>query len=369
VVADDIPMDQDPVPAPRHGRRAWFRMRVSWAERKRLLYREAWISVLAMEGLLAAAWSIPADGLGEGTVASLVFCVHLGVRIVTWHIAGFAFLVMLLALAFRRGWLLLASAPAGAVFLVLNIGSSLPCEPPSLGSQRLKVMSVNLLMVNRNTQPIIDEIRRERPDVVSFQEYTVHWDKALRAALAKSFPYEVHDCREDSFGAAIYSRIPLENVDTRMSLGKGEVPGLGFIDVPAFRAEFRHDGRTWVIYDIHTLPPRLLSYIRGQRRQVRELTELVRGERGPTLVTGDFNWNQYTEYHRGMVRLGYLDGQTQAGRGLGNTWPVLGPLSFLPGIRLDHIYMRNLDCEEFRTGAALGSDHRAVIAVVGVPRR
>ncbi len=367
--ADDSPPRPSPAPSEAQERAPWLRRRISWAERKKILYREAWIAAISLQLLLAAAWAAPTGGLGDGTAWILLFWVALVLRMLTWHIAGLVAVVLLSSLAVRKWRLALASAPAGGLFLVLCAGAVGSGDPPPVEGARLKVMSVNLLMVNRDTQPTIDEIRREDPDVISFQEYALHWDKALRAALGERYPYEVHDCREDSFGGAIYSRIPLKNAGTDLSLGSGEAPGIGFIDVPAFRAEFTHEGATWVLYNVHMLPPRLPSYVRVQRRQFRELSEMLRAETRPTLVTGDFNWNQFTQYHRGMGRLGFASGQEQVGSGSGNTWPVNGLLRYLPGLRLDHLYARGLAFDEFRTGGATGSDHRAVIAIVGANRR
>ena len=69
-------------------------------------------------------------------------------------------------------------------------------------------MSVNLLMVNKDTGPLTEEIRASGADIVLLQEYTEHWHAALRAALAEDYPYECHVCRDDSFGAAVYSNRP-----------------------------------------------------------------------------------------------------------------------------------------------------------------
>ncbi len=46
----------------------------------------------------------------------------------------------------------------------------------------------------------------------------------------------------------------------------------------------------------------------------------------------------------------------------------MGPLRWLPGIRIDAIYLRGLVCLDHRTGAALGSDHRSLIADVANPQ-
>ncbi len=355
------------VPQEERPHRPWLRLRIPWEERKRLLRREAWIAAISVQVLLGAAWLVPADALGDSRGALGLFCAAMVTRILTWHLGLLVGVIWLISLATRQWRLAAASTPHGAFTLILSVGAFLPADQPPSRGTTLKVMSVNLLMVNRDTAPTIAEIEREAPDVLAFQEVSPHWHKALESSLAARYPHRLAEVRDDSFGMALYSRLPLENATTELPLANGNDPDLGYIEVPAIRAEIRHDGGTWVVYNIHTLPPRLLSYIRVQRRQVRNLFAHLRAETSPTLVAGDFNWTQFTAYHAGMRSLGFADGQSQAGRGLGTTWPVNGLLRYIPGIRLDHLYLRGLVCTRYATGAALGSDHRAVIATVGQP--
>jgi endonuclease/exonuclease/phosphatase (EEP) superfamily protein YafD len=345
-----------------------LRLRIPWEERKRLLRREAWIAAVSVQVVLGAAWLTPVDGLGDSREALGLFCAAMVTRILTWHLGLLVWVIWLISLATRQWRLVAASTPLGVLFLVITVGAFLPAHPPSSAGASIKVMSVNLLMVNRATAPTIAEIERESPDVIAFQEVSPHWQKALEASLGGRYPYRLQEVRDDSFGAALYSRLPLANSTTELPLGNGNDPDLGTIEVPSIRAEIQHEGGTWVVYNVHTLPPRLLSYIRVQRRQFRDLSAFLQRETLPTLVTGDFNWTQFTSYHTGMRELGFVDAHAQAGRGLGATWPAIGPLRFVPGIRLDHLYLRGLVCTSCATGAALGSDHRAVIATVGRPR-
>jgi len=79
---------------------------------------------------------------------------------------------------------------------------------------------------------------------------------------------------------------------------------------------------------VHTLPPRNLESARGHRVMVaRLLAELDRLE------------------------------------GFASSWPVLGPLRWLPGLRLDHVFAsRHFGVTAARRGEGWGSDHRPVEA-------
>jgi endonuclease/exonuclease/phosphatase (EEP) superfamily protein YafD len=47
-----------------------------------------------------------------------------------------------------------------------------------------------------------------------------------------------------------------------------------------------------------------------------------------------------------------------------------GPLAWLPGIRIDHVYLSpELTATAARVGSFVGSDHRPVIAEVGLRAR
>src|SRR5207253_1413069 len=95
--------------------------------------------------------------------------------------------------------LMLAAIPLTLGVLPL-CWSFIPHAAPTLASPPLRVISANLLMINRDTQGIIDEILAEDADIVFLQEYTEHWDRAMKAAVAQRYPHHAGETSEDSFG-------------------------------------------------------------------------------------------------------------------------------------------------------------------------
>jgi endonuclease/exonuclease/phosphatase (EEP) superfamily protein YafD len=220
-------------------------------------------------------------------------------------------------------------------------------------------MSCNLLMVNKDTRPILDEIRAARPDVLLLQEYTAEWHDAVKASgVATELPYSSHVTRDDSFGVAVYSRFPfVGEVDNRLPLGRA--------GVEQTRAVVDVDGRHVAVYNVHLLPPRRLDYTIDSRLQFAGLLDALSSERLPFVLGGDMNLTGDTPQQHDLRRAGALDAHDAAGRGRGSTWPVNSFLRYVPGFRLDHVYAGNgLTPVNCVTGEGRGSDHRPVIADV-----
>src|SRR6266516_4777318 len=144
----------------------------SWPQRKRILRVEAWIVVLGSYALLALAYLWPQDYRNESPAFVVVAWLAFLVRVLQFHLGLMLAAIALIAAFVRGRRLLLAAVPL-------------------------------LLLVNRDTQPIVDEIRAAGADVVLLQEYTNHWHAAMKAALAERYPFSSFVTQDDSFGVAV----------------------------------------------------------------------------------------------------------------------------------------------------------------------
>jgi endonuclease/exonuclease/phosphatase (EEP) superfamily protein YafD len=343
---------------------AWQRVKrllwPDWSQRKRMLRVEAWLVVIASYVLLALAYLCPQDYRNESPAYVLVAWLAFLVRVLQFHLGLMLAAIALIAAFVRGRRLFLAATPLvlftlGPVFLsYLRSVPPLPASGPTF-----RVMSVNLLMVNRQTQGIIDEIKAAKPDVLLLQEYTDDWDAAMTKALAAEFPYRSSVTQDDSFGVAVCSRTPFINddVDNRLPLGRSLVPQT--------RAVVRFAGREIAIYNIHLLPPRRLDYTAEGRLQFADLLDLLSAEKLPYVVAGDWNLTGETPQHSALRRIGAGDAHDLAARGRGATWPVNSFFRYLPGLRLDHVYLGpGLTAVRCETGTGEGSDHRPVVTDV-----
>jgi endonuclease/exonuclease/phosphatase (EEP) superfamily protein YafD len=239
---------------------------------------------------------------------------------------------------------------------------SLPrrAEPVAV-SPRLRVMSVNLLMVNTDTAGIIGEIKAEQPDVLMLQEYTAGWHNAIQRELGAAYPHSSVVMREDSFGIAVYSRTAFVGDVVQFPLGRAGVEQM--------RAEVDlRGGHRLALYNVHLLPPRTPLYTGEHRLQFDDLVNALRAEPLPYVVCGDFNFPETTPQHAALKRAGAREAHELAGRGRGATWPVNGVFRYLvPGIRIDHVYLGSpLTATRCETGIGRGSDHRPVVVDVAV---
>lgn len=261
---------------------------------------------------------------------------------------------LLLLCACRRQRVLFA----GSVGMVLLFGAwVLPGtvrtapRPPST-APRLRLMSANLLMVNRDTEGIPAEILAARPDVLFVQELTPEWLDALsRPELLALLPHRLVEPHppSDSFGIGILSRLPL--VDPALQDLEG---------VPLATATVSLQGTPVRLYNIHTLPPRTVSYYPIWRRQLTRLAALIDAESGAVIVGGDLNVTQHAAWYRQLVKGSVRAAHEQCGRGLATTWP--NGLFPVPSIRLDHLFLSlDLLCVSVTEGAGRGSDHRPLL--------
>ncbi|MDF1662656.1 MAG: endonuclease/exonuclease/phosphatase family protein [Planctomycetota bacterium] len=337
--------------------RAWL-FNPTREQRIEIFFFQLWL-VVGLSSLTWITFEIYDGSMdGDEGLGVWFFWLALMGRFLTFHL-GLATCICGVIAAFAKRWkLVAASLPLSLRVLIpvlLSFGNS-PPNPESLGTP-LTISSTNLLMINKTTEGIVKELTELNPDVMVFQEYSPLWHSTLHKAFSENYPHRVHVARRDSFGAAIYSKKRFLNKKKRIRVGA--------MEVPTFRVRLMHEGKAFVLYNIHTLPPRKMEYVVEQRRQFRDLKNLFAEEKDPVLLCGDFNWTEHSQFHRGLLDMGFREGHDTVGSGRGGTWPVLKVTRYLPGIRLDHMYaFGDARFVEHWSGYGEGSDHRPIFARV-----
>lgn len=360
--ADDDAAEKPDADTPKRGFFRRFVMRFpSWEERKQTLRVEAWLVCVFAVAQYAFAMAFPHNYRDENVAhVALAWAAFLAETFL-YH-TGLLVVVVALIAGWRRRWALFGvSLPVAAVIVGPVWWSALPGAANPVAGRTVRVMSANVLMINTETDAMLEEIRREDPDVVLIQEYSGHWHEAFQRELLPEYPHFAGIHQQDSFGAAIYSRIPFaEPATTQMTLAG--------MKMPQIRAVFEIDGRRVAFYNFHIVPPRNLGYSGWHRRQFADLLNIIDNDPRPKLIAGDFNFTGSSPMARDLRAAGYIDTHDLAGVGTDTTWPVKGIFRYLPvpGLRIDHVYLSpQLTATSHHTGIGQGSDHRPIITTVG----
>jgi hypothetical protein len=273
--------------------------------------------------------------------------------------------VLPLALSVRArsaaGALLAAGAGTALAAAVLTCRDGDVGPQPPADGPRLRVATVSLRKGLVHPEPVLDLVRRYDVDVLAVQELTPGAEAALCAAglgelLPSAHVIPARDGVVPSASGAVWTRLTVKD--------RGAVPG-GF-EQPTVRLSL--DGAPDVeLTAVHTTPPAISP------RAVRDWTTDLGALPDPSatvlrVLAGDFNATLDHAALRAVLRRGYADAAQRVGRGLSWTWRPLR-LRF-PRLSLDHVLVDpRITVTAVELVPVAGSDHRAVVAELVLPRR
>lgn len=227
----------------------------------------------------------------------------------------------------------------------------------------LVVLSANVLYTNQDPSGLIEMVREMDPDVVLIQEYRASWSEVIRRELGEAYPHMVERPMGGAMGEAVLSKRAF------VEAPRFGPEGWGWVN-PLLLVTIEHGGERVEIGNVHLWAPLSWAAVAEQRRQVEMLgawaAARMRSEDAPAALVlgGDFNAPYRTNHLRELRGAGLREAHAEAGAGRGATWgPRRAPLSWAPGIRLDHVmFMGEAACTGAGVGRAIGSDHRPVWA-------
>ncbi len=192
--------------------------------------------------------------------------------------------------------------------------------PP--GASGLRVMTYNVDSGTQDSEPIVERIQAEDPDVVFLEEVNRSHVSGLNR-LKPDYPYQIVQPMVNSSGLAILSRYPLGS-SKFLTLGGNPRAGL--------YAEIMWDGQavglaavhlipTYPALSLRSLPEQTEMTFRVREQQATDLVALARTSRLPLIIGGDFNM---AETHRAysIVREELIDSQRESGWGFDLTFPA-----------------------------------------------
>ena len=299
-------------------------------------------------GLLEVAAVLMCAGSLAGFFGKLWWVLELAAHFRLHFALGLGAFV-LIWLAARRKRMAAICGGFAALNAALVLSLFWPAEKTAAASgQTLRLVSLNVLTSNSRTDLVLDFLRRSEADVIFLMEVNDRWLTDL-AALQTNYPYQLNEAREDNFGVALFSKIPLTNTSV-LELGEAEIPSL--------TAELELGGQKIFLLGTHPLPPGSAENSRLRNGQLEKIAATVHGKNLPAIVIGDLNCTPWSPYFSKLLAAGGLKNTSQ-GLGIFNSWPAT---LALVGIPIDHCLVSpSIGVIKKELGPHVGSDHLPVV--------
>lgn len=293
-----------------------------------------------------------------------------------WWVRGFEFpalqittvtVAALLAYVWVYGW---QGQGDKALIVLLLLCSALQCVriirytrlfPYQIQSARqmrpddqLNLLVANVLMTNRNAQPLLGLIRETQPDLVLTVETDAWWEEQLEQIEAV-YPYRVKQPLDNLYGMHLYSRLELIDPQVHFLVEEG-VPSMHGSVVLA-------SGQRVALHCLHPAPPSPTENPTSAERdgELLLVAKTIDASAGPVVVMGDLNdvaWSASTRLFQKLS--GLLD--PRIGRGIFSTFHAGYPLLRWP---LDHVFCSgDFTLVSMKRHRNIGSDHFPIQVVL-----
>ena len=263
---------------------------------------------------------------------------------------------ILVALALRR-WLAAIVAVAATGLLALAVlprafGSSAPAGD---GARTVTVMTSNLYAGRGDAERVMALVRRYDVDVLNLEELTPDALERLDAAGAsEALPTRAVEPRDGGRGNGILARHRLRRIDV---WSQPREPGVD-VSLPGGGVPLR-------VRVVHPFPPLRPASAREWRDHLDALPPAADAG-GPAVLAGDFNATLDHRAFRSLLDRGWTDAADAVGEGLRPTWPVGRRIL---GLTIDHVLVGGgIRVRAVHVHEIPGSDHRAVVAELVLPR-
>lgn len=231
--------------------------------------------------------------------------------------------------------------------------------PPSAAlpddANTVRVVALNVRTSNQEFEQVRDLVGREQPDLLLLLEVNDLWMQNL-AALSDTLPHRISAPREDNFGIALLSTLPIVT-GRAINLHPSRVR-------PTIDAVLDVHGSPLRFLGLHAVAPASKRSADCRDAQLAGCDEILQTETGPTILAGDFNATPWCPCLRDLRRTSGLADSMQ-GFGPQASWPT-GFAPFL--IPLDHLYHSpDIEVVARRLDTSSGSDHAALIVDLKTP--
>jgi endonuclease/exonuclease/phosphatase (EEP) superfamily protein YafD len=288
----------------------------------------------------------------------------------TPYVAATAPVPVVVALALRR-WVVAGVAAVAALALaaaVLPRAMDGPqAAPADARGPRLVVMTANLYEGRADARAVTRLVDEHHVDVLSLQELTPEAVTRLdRAGVRRRLPGRVIDARWGAAGSGLMARTALRPTGAPDLSGAAQPEAV--LTGAAQREAAAVGGHALPELHVKAAHPHPPISSASEPEWRGELRDLPGPRSGGVLriLAGDFNGTLDHREIRRLLGRGYTDAADATGDGLRATWPVGRSR---PGITIDHILVPpTIRVRRVTIHEVTGSDHRAVIAELVLPR-
>jgi endonuclease/exonuclease/phosphatase (EEP) superfamily protein YafD len=254
----------------------------------------------------------------------------------------------------------------GSSFIALFVATAnlipmLPYVMPGTASAQagqfsLRIMSLNVHFRNGDHAAVRALIEHEDPDIIGLSEVSQGWIDGL-VALAAEYPHSVLRPEDGANGLALYSRVPLHELETSPYVEDGIQTAISVdVELPATVA---------TVTLAHLMAPTSPGKAALRNLQIEKITEMAGTYPNDNqILIGDLNITPWSPYYAQLQQDAGL-ANAAAGRGYLPTWPASFYALQIP---IDHILLSDgFQVERIRRAARFGSDHLPIVADVSIP--
>lgn len=261
-----------------------------------------------------------------------------------WPYLGIALLIAATGKRATR-WLSVATALVCGYVLTAAAFAGAPQVGSTSASRHLKVLSANVNFENKAPGRLLALVADRQPDVIFLQEVSPTWARALEGLAG--YPYRKVVERGDSFGIALLSKHPLENITV---LDEAQY------DIPTIGATMLWEGQRVALRAVHPLPPMSRGAYADRNTLLYANAKALASLPQPAIMAGDFNATPWSAGWSVVQAAGLVRATT-----LRPTYPanLLVPAM----VPIDHIAVsKHWSVIESHRGPNIGSDHFPVEA-------
>lgn len=216
----------------------------------------------------------------------------------------------------------------------------------------LHIVAHNLKLSSPEFGAALNYLQRSDADILILAEFTRGWRAAL-VPLEATYPHRVQRPRTHPWGMAIYSRVPLLNLEQLQLTEHDNVQ---------FHFTLSVSGRPVELFAVHLFSPVKPGFAHRRNQQLEELAALVSASKHPALVVGDMNITPFSPYFAEFLSKSGLQ-DTRRRWGFHITWPTHPIPLWIP---IDHcLAAPELNVASVDRGPNIGSDHYPLEIRVG----